>query len=189
MQTHIYLIRHAEINYTPDDYSRPLSEKGKADAAILAERFTDFHVSKVISSPYLRAVDTVKGIAEKKGFAIEIMEDFRERKVADCFLTNEEFHKFAENQWNDFNYRLDGGESLNQTQERGIAAIHTLLDKYSGEDIVVGTHGTILGVILHYYDKKYDYQYWKTLKMPDVFKLAFNGKKLQEIVNIDFGFK
>lgn len=32
MKTNLYFTRHAHSNYTPDEYSRPLSEQGIVDA-------------------------------------------------------------------------------------------------------------------------------------------------------------
>jgi 2,3-bisphosphoglycerate-dependent phosphoglycerate mutase len=67
MQTIIYFIWHAAVDYIPDDYSRPLSRKGMLNAIKLTERFSEYEVSSLFSSPYLRAVNTVKGIAESEG--------------------------------------------------------------------------------------------------------------------------
>jgi 2,3-bisphosphoglycerate-dependent phosphoglycerate mutase len=182
MQTIIYFVRHAEVDYIPDDYSRPLSQKGMLDAIKLTERFSEYEVSRVFSSPYLRAVNTVKGIAEMKGIKIETIEDFRERKVSNGHI--EDFFTYAERQWNDFDYRLEEGESLNQTQERVMKAVNIILERHSGESIVIGTHGTALGVILNYFNKKYDFNFWKTIKMPDIFMFVFNKKEIIEITNV-----
>lgn len=182
METNIYFIRHASIEYTPDDYSRALSEKGKEDVVKLTERFREYKVTKVLSSPYLRAVNTVKAIAEERGLIVETIEDFKERKVSNTFI--DDFITFAENQWKDFDYHLEEGESLNQTKARGIRALHQVLEKYKGEEIVVGTHGTMLGVILNHFDSKHHYEFWKALKMPDIYKLTFEDKELRSIENI-----
>jgi len=182
METIIYLVRHAEINYIPDDYSRPLSEKGLQDVLKVTERFKDFKVSKVVSSPYLRAINTVKGVAEEKGLTIELINDFRERKVAKAHI--EDFDSFATRQWQDFDFCLEEGESLSVTQSRGIKALENLVEQYSGESIVVGTHGTMLGVILNYYNKSHDYNFWKSIKMPDIFKFTFIDKTLVDITHI-----
>lgn len=181
MTTSIYLVRHAEVDYTPDDFSRPLSAKGKRDIKKVSDFFSNKTITQVISSPYLRAVHTVEEVALKKGFEIERIEDCRERKVANEFI--EDFSAFAKKQWEDFDYHLDGGESLNQVQKRAISVLVDLLKRYSGEDIVIGTHGTWLTVVLHYFDQKYDGDFWKTIKMPDIFLLVFEGTELKSIEN------
>lgn len=183
VETSIYLIRHAESRYIPEDdnYSRPLSLKGKEDAESLTQYFGDFKITRVLSSPYLRASHTVEGIAEDKNLKIELIDDVRERTVADQYLDEKEFMEFVKCQWDDFDYSLEGGESLGQVQARGIKALKDIIKLYAGESIILGTHGTWLAVILNYFDEKYDYNFWKTLKMPDIFLLSFKGENLKYI--------
>jgi len=183
MGTNIYFVRHAESNYVPedDDFYRPLSEKGKNDVIKVTGFFKNLNITRVLSSPYIRAVHTVEDVSKDKGLDMQIIEDFKERKVANRYLSDEEFKNFAKQQWNDFDYSLEGGESLNQVQERGIRSLKKVMRKYHSENIIVGTHGTWLGVILNYFDKKYDYNFWKTIKMPDIFLLSFENENLKYI--------
>jgi 2,3-bisphosphoglycerate-dependent phosphoglycerate mutase len=74
---------------------------------------------------------------------------------------------------------------LRITQDRGVKALYQVLRKYKGENIIIGTHGTILGVILNYFDEKYNYDFWLKMKMPDVFRLTFNDEKIEDIENIE----
>lgn len=182
--TTIYFIRHCKVNYTEDDRTRPLSEQGREDAKKITEVFRDIKIDRVLSSPYVRAKDTVSGIAESKGLTIESYDDLRERKVSNHFI--DDFGSFIENQWNDFNYKLVGGESLGETQQRGIKVLGEVLDKLEGLSVVIGTHGTILSAIMNHFDDKYDFEFWKTIQMPDVFKFEFNGNELRCIENLKF---
>ncbi|EOD00634.1 SixA phosphatase family protein [Caldisalinibacter kiritimatiensis] len=77
--TNIYLVRHAEIKYTPDDFVRPLSEKGKRDVDKVTNFFKDKVINRVISSPYLRAIDTIKYVALDKGLEIEEIYDWKHK--------------------------------------------------------------------------------------------------------------
>ena len=181
--TNIYLVRHAEVDYIPDDFMRPLSEKGMVDTEKVTKVFRNIDIDIVLSSPYIRAIDTVEGIAMDKGIDIELIDSFRERKVDDTPV--EDFKTFTKLQWENFGYSLENGESLNDVQKRGIDALLKVLDKYKDKNIVIGTHGTILCTILNYFDKSHDYSFWRSIKMPDVFKLSFEGKNLKEIIRID----
>lgn len=179
MSTNIYLVRHAEVNYIPDDFKRPLSAKGKKDVKKVTDFFKDKSITKILSSPYLRALDTIKGVALEKGIEIEKIHDCRERKVANEYI--EDFDTFIKKQWEDFDYHLEGGESLNQVQKRAISVIFDILERYQNENIIIGTHGTWLSVVLNYFDQKYDFNFWKTIKMPDIFLLVFNKRELKSI--------
>lgn len=181
--TNIYLVRHAQVDYIPDEYSRPLSEKGHMDALKLTEMFQSYEISRVISSPYIRAINTVEGIAKDGGISIEIIDDFRERKVCNGHI--EDFNSFTKQQWDDFDFNLEGGESLSEVQARGIKELNNVIERYNGENIVIGTHGTILAAILNYYNKEYNYDFWKSMKMPDVFRITFEDMRIKSIININ----
>ena len=183
METKIYFVRHAAVNYIPDDFIRPLSEKGRQDAKKVTGFFEDKRITKVISSPYMRAIDTIKGAAHRKKLEIETIKDCRERKVANEHIDVDDFFIFAKKQWSDFDFRLEGGESLNQVQKRAVGVVNDLLDRFPGEKIILGTHGTWLGVLLNYFDDKYDYYFWESIKMPDIFLLVFQESQLESITN------
>jgi len=59
-----------------------LTKKGKEDAKLVSSYLSDKDIHVVISSPYLRAIDTVKDFAGEVGLDIKIVDDFRERKWA-----------------------------------------------------------------------------------------------------------
>lgn len=50
------------------------------------------------------------------GLEINIIEDFRERKVDSIWI--EDFDKFAKEQWSNFDYKLSDGE--NAIKDRGV---------------------------------------------------------------------
>lgn len=71
----VYLVRHAhagdrEKGDGPDP-DRALSEKGKKQAAGLVTRLQDQPVARVMSSPYLRCVQTVEPLARARGLRVE----------------------------------------------------------------------------------------------------------------------
>lgn len=115
--TKVYFVRHAQPDLSvQDDLLRPLTEKGIADSKKVTEFLLDKGITKIFSSPYKRAYDTVKDFAAKSNLNINIIEDLRERKIDDVWI--EDFNTFAREQWNDFDYRLERGESLNEVQKK-----------------------------------------------------------------------
>ncbi len=176
MHTNIYLVRHAHSTYTPDELGRPLSEKGKKDAKRVTELLKNRHIDVVISSPYRRAIETVEGIA----LPIIEMEDFKERRLAKQPV--DDFEAAIYKVWHDEDFAFDGGESNKEAQERGIRALKKVLTEYSGKNIVIGTHGNIMVLIMNYYDSIYHYEFWKRLSMPDIYQLTFNEK--QQLIKV-----
>ncbi|OPJ56627.1 2,3-bisphosphoglycerate-dependent phosphoglycerate mutase [Clostridium oryzae] len=97
MKTVIYFIRHAEPDYSVhDDASRPLTEKGKEDALKVAAYLKDKDIEAAFSSPYKRAIDTIKLFVDKNNMKVELIEDFRERKVDSCWI--DDFIEFSQKQ-------------------------------------------------------------------------------------------
>ena len=184
--TTVYFVRHAEPNYANhDDEMRELSAKGLEDRKLVSEYLNNKNVDVVISSPYKRAMDTVKHFADNHHFAIEIMNDFRERKADNVWI--EDFNAFCKRQWSDFSYKLSGGESLSEVQERNIRALKHVLKKYKGKTVVVGSHGTALSTIINYFDNTFGYEDFVKIQslMPWIVKFIFSDETMQEMEKIN----
>ena len=172
--TIVYFVRHAEPNYNNhDDMSRELSDKGLIDRRLVTEFLTDKRIDVVISSPYKRAMDTVKEFADEANMDIVVVNDFRERKIDSCWI--EDFNSFCRQQWKDFDYKLTDGECLREVQRRNVNALKQVLKDYKDKAIVIGSHGTALSTIINYYDKSFGYSEYEKIKgmMPWVVKFVF----------------
>jgi len=182
--TTIYFIRHAEPARRANshahgltDYTYPLTDKGKADTALVTAFLRDKNIDAVLSSPFKRAVDTVAPFAREAGLAVEIVEDFRERRVTYEHVWVEDFRAYGDAQWADFSYKLPDGESLNEVQTRKIAALHEVLRRHEGKTLAVGCHGTALSLVMNHFDPTFGAaDFWDMAgKMPWVVKMTFNA--------------
>ena len=74
----IYLVRHAKAGssdrWDGDDRQRPLTDKGRVQAQLLAKRFAGVPVPRIFSSPYVRCVETVEPLSKARGVDIESIE-------------------------------------------------------------------------------------------------------------------
>lgn len=184
MKTTIYMVRHAKSPFIfGQERTRGLSEEGLMDAKKLVERFRDIHVDGIVSSPYTRAIQTVKFIAESKGLSIIEYEDLRERPIKglDYRISEDELLKAIEQSFKDKDYCMTGGETTNAAQERALPVIESLLKEYEGKVIVIGTHGNIMTIIMNYYKDEYGYDFWRSTSIPDVYKLTFSNLELEEV--------
>lgn len=174
--TKVYYVRHAEPNYrNHDDRTRELTEKGLSDRKKVTAFLWDKGITVVASSPFKRALDTMKDFADLSGLEIELIEDFRERKIG---VWVEDFTAFSQKQWLDFSYKLSDGECLQEVQDRNVTALKRLIEKYKGKNIVLGGHGTALCTILNYFDASFGYQDFLEMKakMPWIVELVFDEK-------------
>ncbi|MEY8462856.1 histidine phosphatase family protein [Streptococcus merionis] len=186
MKTTIYFVRHAEPNYrNHDDFNRELTEKGMKDSLKVTHFFLDKKIDKVYSSPYKRAVDTVKDLADKLELPLQIEQDFRERKIDSVWI--EDFNAFAKKQWENFSYRLSDGESLNQVQERNIRALEAIISKHPGQNLVVASHGTALSTIVNHYQSNFKLEQFQQIKhlFPFIVRFDFVANSCQSITLYD----
>lgn len=180
--TTIYFVRHAIPNFNNhNDLTRELTAQGLEDRKRVTEFLWNRDIDAVLSSPYKRAVDTVKEFADAKGLEIKLIEAFRERKVESEWI--EDFDAFCKRQWEDFDFKLSEGESLREVQERNISALHQVSEAYNGKNVVIGSHGTALSTIIHYFDPSFGYNEFMKIKnlMPWIVRFTFEGDRCVEI--------
>ena len=71
----LFLVRHGKAGnrekWEGADQLRPLSSAGREQAETIARRLGEFPVTRVLSSPYLRCVQTVEPLAIKVGLEVE----------------------------------------------------------------------------------------------------------------------
>lgn len=81
----------------------------------------------------------------------------------------------------DIDFSLEGGESTRAAQERSILIIEKFLCEYKGKDIVIGTHGNIMTIIMNYYNKEYGFDFRNSTSMPDIYKMTFELNELKSV--------
>jgi phosphohistidine phosphatase SixA len=79
----VYLVRHAvalsrKAWQGDDDDLRPLTPKGQRQAVGVAELLHEAPIRRVLSSPAVRCVETVRPLAEKLGVRVETTEVLQE---------------------------------------------------------------------------------------------------------------
>ena len=107
--TRVYFVRHAQPEHDwEDDRTRPLTEEGKKDSAIVLGFLKDKKIDAFYCSPYKRNVETIAEAADF--FTKEIITDerLREREKGPDGNNYGMFQK----RWADHDYHEDGGESI-----------------------------------------------------------------------------
>ena len=87
----VYLIRHAKAGdreaWSDDDRLRPLSARGHVQARVLVELLHDATFDRILSSPYVRCMETVVPIAGLRGMAVEPVEELTEAAPVEGAIT------------------------------------------------------------------------------------------------------
>ena len=170
----IYLLRHAESapSRRLPEPDWPLSRRGEAQAERLATQLSGLDIARVCSSPFLRAVATVRPFCEARHLPIQIEPDLRERTL--CAQRIEQFEAPLRRSWEDFDYALPGGESSRTCQRRIVECIARLATSHAGT-LLVGSHGNALALFLNALDPSFAWEGWKAMRNPDLFKVDFDG--------------
>jgi len=83
----IYLVRHAKAGerrtWNGDDWLRPLSGRGHMQAFALLDVLRKAKFDRIVSSPYVRCMETVVPLAAERGIAIEPVESLAEGATLD----------------------------------------------------------------------------------------------------------
>lgn len=175
--TRVYFVRHAQPEHAwENDRTRPLTEEGKRDCAIVLDFLKDKKIDVFYCSPYKRSIDTIVDAAKFFGKEIITDERLREREKG----PNGNHHGMFQKRWADHDYHEEGGESIAMVQRRNVEALNEILVDHEEKEIVVGTHGTALSTILNYYDDNFGCEDFLRIIdwMPYIVELDFEGNKL-----------
>lgn len=77
-----YVVRHAKAGdraeWKGDDRLRPLTKSGREQATELAEMLSNEPIDRILSSPYVRCLQTVEPLAARRKLPIEPRKDLEE---------------------------------------------------------------------------------------------------------------
>jgi 2,3-bisphosphoglycerate-dependent phosphoglycerate mutase len=162
----LYLVRHAHSEYSPDDM-RGLSARGHEAAGRVADLLESCELSRIVASPYTRAIQTVQPLADRLRLPIEIERDLRERLL--CNEVLDDIHGPLEKAWRDFDFCYPGGESSAAAQTRVRNAIERVAGETDGRNLAIASHGNALALFLRTLDQSVDYAFWSRMSVPDVY--------------------
>lgn len=161
--------------------NRPLSIEGEKSAVKLVKKI-DANV--IYSSDYASALATAKYYAEYRNLIININSFLSDAKIGKLGNRNIKMLRFMQER--DFDFKFNGGESLNEVCDRMNIAISRIIKKNIHRNVVIFTHKrAIMGYLLKYLDKGFN--------LDDRLILTFNDKVILDdiekdidIIKIDF---
>ena len=73
---HLFVVRHAKAGerrlWTDDDLNRPLSKKGRKQSELIGNRLAKLEPTQLVSSPYIRCIQTLQPLAEMIGTEVSV---------------------------------------------------------------------------------------------------------------------
>lgn len=177
METTIYIIRHAQSRQSKKVFHSewPLSDVGSRQAQELSALIHHLPIEHVISSPFVRCLDTIKPFVDRRSVPMAVHDDLRERYITDVVVDN--FQEIWLQSWRDFNYKLPGCESSAEAKSRFAQAMDQIVTTHSGKTIGVSTHGNVIGLFLHHIDPSNHIEAAENLRNPDVLRIVHKKTK------------
>ncbi len=169
----IYIIRHCEAEGQP--FGSQLTERGFEQAEYLTEFFSDIKIDQIISSPFLRAIQSLEPLSKKLNLSIEIEERLSERLLSTTDL--EDWLEKLKATFIDMDLSFEGGESNQIATNRGVSVIKNILES-DNENTIIVTHGNLMTLQLKYFDNDFGFEQWRNLSNPDIFLLIDRNNEI-----------
>lgn len=159
----IYFTRHGEshANVLRQISNRglvhPLTQKGREQASALADRLRGCAITRIYTSPVLRALETTVIVAHRLGLEYEVADGLRE---FDCGIaegrTDQEAWQLwqaAVDNWTEhrrWEWRIPEGESFCDIRNRFVPFVEGLVAQYRESDaaLLCVSHGGVLWMML-----------------------------------------
>jgi broad specificity phosphatase PhoE len=150
----VLLVRHAlPLRSEHGDGSDPdLSDEGLAQVERLPEALARFPISRVVSSPQRRAIQTAEPVAAVRELIVEIDDRFAEYdRDLPLYIPVEQIRQENPQEWERLAQgRLPSAVDENAFRARVRAAVDDLVATADPEDTVaVFSHGGVINVLLH----------------------------------------
>jgi len=169
--TTLYLVRHAESapDFSLAEADWPLSPNGTTQARRLATHLSKLGATRLIASPYRRAVDTFEPCSRRTGLPIYVEADLRERRLRDGYIEN--WDEFMRGLWADPDAHMPNCESGTQCRMRVTNCLTQIAEDLAGETLLICSHGNAIALFLSGIDASFGYEGWKLMRNADVFRV------------------
>ncbi|WP_077326573.1 histidine phosphatase family protein [Virgibacillus siamensis] len=163
----LYIIRHCLADGQHID--SPLTDVGMRQAHLLSVYLSekDIKIDKIISSPYLRAIESIRPFAEKNKLKINVDDRLKERILSDEPI--DDWMEVLEKSFSDHDFQLPGGESGNDVIKRASMVIDAVNNEEDISNVLIVSHGNLIALLLGMYNPDFGFEGWKNLQNPDVF--------------------
>ncbi|MEK4604262.1 MULTISPECIES: histidine phosphatase family protein [Bacillus] len=171
----IIVIRHCSA--TGQKRDAELTTAGKNQANILATFLLEnqIQIDHIISSPFVRAIDSIRPYALQANLSIEEDERLAERILSNVPM--DDWMPKLESTFTNIDIAFSGGESTKQATDRAISLIQDVL-KLNHTTTLLVTHGNLLTLILKHFDHTIGFNEWRTLTNPDVYEITIGEQSI-----------
>lgn len=131
-----------------------------------------FKIGKILSSPFKRAMETIKPLSIQTGIQIESVEDLRERQLLSAYDDeSDEMDEMIEASFEDYSLKFAAGaESSQEALDRAMKVIESITEPFT----VLVTHGNLLAIILRHLGDGFGSVKIEQLSRPDLYLVDYD---------------
>ncbi|MFD5179356.1 histidine phosphatase family protein [Nocardia sp. NPDC058379] len=182
MRSTLILLRHAAPVIPtpggPDDYTRPLTAQGHRQARSVIDELAPLAPQAIVSSPYLRAVQTVQPLAQALDLPVRTDHELREWDSG--LAPRPDYARHHTVSWMMPRLARAGGESLDQLTLRAAGALIALADRHYDSTVVIGSHGTFIArALVGFGFTDVDWEFSHAMPMPAIYRLELTDDRIQ----------
>jgi 2,3-bisphosphoglycerate-dependent phosphoglycerate mutase len=174
MRKTVFVIRHAKATGQAPD--APLTAEGELQAEALAQQFATVNIDRILSSPYVRAVQSIAPLTRAFALPIETDERLVERVLSPIPLTD--WMTALQVSFEDLDCCWEGGESSRVAMQRASAVIDDVL-AHTAQTTMIVTHGNLMTLLLKRFDPTLGFAFWQQLTNPDIYRVHVQGGEAQ----------
>jgi 2,3-bisphosphoglycerate-dependent phosphoglycerate mutase len=172
----LYIIRHCKA--AGQHVDAPLTPEGAAQATQLADRLAMLPIERIISSPFLRATQSIAPLAQRLGLPIATDERLAERILSIADLPD--WLAALQATFDDLERCFEGGES-SRTAMRRAAAVVRECELHSADVTLLVTHGNLMTLLLKHFDQRIGFAQWQWLTNPDVYRIVLAPERAEVV--------
>jgi 2,3-bisphosphoglycerate-dependent phosphoglycerate mutase len=170
----LYIVRHCKA--TGQDPDAPLTSEGVAQATQLAERLAGLPIERIISSPFLRATQSIAPLAQRLGLPIATDARLAERILGSADLAD--WLALLQSSFDDLDRCFEGGESSRTAMQRAAAVVREV-ELHTAQVTLLVTHGNLMTLLLKYFDQQIGFVEWQRLTNPDVYRAVLAPERAE----------
>ncbi len=134
---------------------------------MLAAFLGEWDVRQIVSSPYVRAVQSIEPLARLRDIVIETDKRLGERVLGE---PSPDWLNRLRTTFDDLDLCFATGESSREAMERAVAVVKDVLQRDVLTTVVV-THGNLMALLLKHFDDRFGFAGWHALTNPDVYRI------------------
>ncbi len=181
----LVLVKHAMPVVDPHapPNSWRLSEEGRRQSILLAEKLRGYGLDLVVTSEEPKATETGKIVAEHLNLGWAVASGLHEHdRTGAPFGTRMEFESAARAFFENPGTLVWGNETAEQAGARFAGGVHAVLAEHAKDNVALVAHGTVITLFLKVCSDIDAYGFWSQLGLPSFCVLSLPDFGLRDVI-------